>query len=136
MNKEDFEALKIGRKILKDAKVADKEFKGQAEFTGGADKASCPIAELLKDKEAVKELADIFADSVVNKFAKRVEPRSNAGVFRDSGIKVEAFKTDASSPLVELLKDKEAMKELAFIFADAYFDTSHERANNCGLKRK
>lgn len=47
------------------------EFKGQAEFTGGADKASCPLAELLKDKEAVKELADIFADSVVNKFAER-----------------------------------------------------------------
>ena len=30
-----------------------------------------PLAELLKDKEAVKELADIFADSVVNKFAER-----------------------------------------------------------------
>lgn len=31
----------------------------------------CLLAELLKDKEAVKELADIFADSVVNKFAER-----------------------------------------------------------------
>ena len=64
----------------KDEVGLDKEeFKGQAEFTGGADKASCP--------------------------------------------------------LVELLKDKETMKELAFIFADAYFDTKHERFNNCGLKR-
>ena len=79
-DKESLKALKVvGGKILKDIEVSDEEFKGQAEFTGGADKASCP--------------------------------------------------------LVELLKDKEAMKELAFIFADAYFDTKHERFNNCGLKR-
>lgn len=48
----------------------------------------CLLAELLKDKEAVKELADIFADSVVNKFAERLgsprEPKSNNVTFRES----------------------------------------------------
>lgn len=48
----------------------------------------CPLDELLKDKEAVKELADIFADSVVNKFAERFgsprEPKSNNVTFRES----------------------------------------------------
>lgn len=69
MNKEDFEALKVGRKILKGIEVSDEEF-AEKVLSKRTD-ASSPLAELLKDKEAVKELADIFADSVVNKFAER-----------------------------------------------------------------
>ena len=69
-DKELLEALKVvGGKILKDIEVSDEEFAEKVLSKKNSNPS--PIAELLKDKEAVKELADIFANSVVNKFAER-----------------------------------------------------------------
>jgi len=69
-DKELLEALKVvGGKILKDIEVSDEEF--AEKVLSKKNNNPSPLAELLKDKEAVKELADIFADSVVNKFAER-----------------------------------------------------------------
>ena len=48
----------------------------------------CLLAELLKNKEAVKELADIFADSVVNKFAERFGSPRQSGVSVSTSLEV------------------------------------------------